>query len=452
MFLLYRSALLLSQKVIQKNPVIHLFFYGYFLCTLLGWLLLQLPFCQKEPIAAIDTLFMTASATSTTGLSTVDIEKTFSLVGQQILLLLIQLGGAGYLILSSFIVLSLKQKMLHYRRKNPFDLASISKELSTAKLVKQVIAYTAICEVIGAIALYAFLQNEGLENPLWSAMFHSVSTFCTAGLSLFSTSFESYQNHVAINITLSLLSLLGAFGFFFTVDFFSKMTHRGFIKQALRIVKPFATTAILLGSFLFLVIASFPRECSEFLQLIVSFFLIISAITTTGYSTIDLSLLPTAAYLLLIVMMLIGVTLTGNGLNMKNSSFATLLRLCFSLSYKKNRATSHRQNILLKRIELTLFTFLQYLLILLIASIPLAFTEELPFLSLLFETASALSTVGLSIGITAQLSVFAKSLLIFLMVFGKIGVLIFGFALSSAEFLREQEPPQFSHSLPANSQ
>jgi len=424
---LYKSALLLVQKAVQKNPVIHLFVCGYFACAVIGWLILQLPFCHKNFVSWHDTLFMAASAISTTGLATVDIDKTFSLYGQQVLLLLIQLGGVGYLILSSFIVLTLQ-------RTHPSHLWQ---DRTIMSLVKETLLYTIVCELVGSIVLYFFFSNEGVDDAFWSALFHSVSAFCTAGLSLFSSNFESYKHHVGINIALSALSLLGAFGFFLAVDFCKKIGHRGYLQHIARVIRPFATTAIVIGSFLFLLAASFPQASSQLQQLLISCFHVISAITTAGYNTLDLKALPQAASCILVIIMLIGVTLTGSGTPMKKTSFPALLRLTAVLLFKKKAASARRQKILLKKLQIALFTFTQYLCVLLIFGLLLSFTEKQSIISLLFEAASALSTVGLSIGITAELSIFGKSLIVLLMLVGKIGVLLFGFATSTQELLKD---------------
>jgi trk system potassium uptake protein len=416
--------------LIRENLFVRLFIIGYFSCVIVGWMVLQLPFCQTSFVTVIDTFFTASSAVSTTGLASVDIGKAFSFVGQLIIVLLIQLGGIGYLMFSSYIILSLKKKMMDFPEKNPI-----------AELIKQVVVYTIICEVSGSIILYFFFNNEGAENSLWNAIFHSISAFCTAGFSLFSSNMEGYKNHFGINITLSLLSLLGAFGFFLYMDLFKTATGRKTYIFTTRIIRSFATSAILIGSFLFLLTSTFTTESSEFHKLNISFFHIVSTITTAGFNTIDIKTLPHMTHFFLIILMLCGVSLVGCGINMKGTSFAVLISLMKDRLTRK-KTSIWNQKIFLKRAQIVLSTFAQYLLVLLLSYSLIALIEEQPFLPLFFETASALCTVGLSMGITPELSTFGKSFIILLMLVGRTGILILGFAISHQELSLEPQKLQ----------
>lgn len=437
---LHMSRIAPLQKVLREIPLIRLFIWGYLSSAIVGWLVLQLPFCQKSFVSTIDAFFTSASAVSTTGLTTVDIGNVFSFPGQLVILVLIQLGGIGYMIFSSFIILRLEQKMSDFSRRNTSPASILSRGLTIQSLVKQVVIYTMICEFCGLIALYGFFRNSGVENSLWSALFHSVSAFCTTGFSLFSLNLEGYQGHFGINAILSFLSLFGALGFFLWIGISRRLTGvKGHIRLAARTTKSFPAALVMMGAILFLWMTTFPEESSGFQKLIISFFQVVSTISTAGFNTIDIRTLSTITHLFLIVLMLLGVSLAGSGINMRGTSFSLLLMLMLNVLKVNKMSCLRSQRVLLKRMQIASSTFIHYFFVLLVFNLALIVIEKQATLPLLFETASALCTVGLSMGMTAKLSIAGKSLLIILMLMGRIGIVILGFAFSFKELAWEKE-------------
>lgn len=416
-------------KLMQESSFIQRLIFGYFSCIVAGWLILQLPICQSNVVSGLDTFFTTASAISTTGLVTIDIGKSFTLYGQWVLLLLMQLGGIGYMLLSSFIALNIEQKAADFRQRNVS-----SSELLSRGITKQVIAYTIICEVLGSAVLYVLFKNEGIDNSFWNAIFHSVSAFCTAGFSLFTTNLETFKHHIGINITLSILSILGAFGFFLWFDFIKKLQgEKKTIGALARMTRSFAAVAISIGTLLFLVLTSSVIEDFWIHRLNISFFQTMSAVTTVGFNTINVKYLPNAALVFLIILMLCGASLTSRNRNMRSTSFVVLLRLMFKIIAGK----SNRKRLLKsfsQRIQISTSVFISFVIILLCSFTLLILIEKQPFLPLLFEVASALCTVGLSTGITTDLTIVGKSLLILLMLLGRASILIFGFSVAHQTF------------------
>jgi trk system potassium uptake protein TrkH len=187
---------------------------------------------------------------------------------------------------------------------------------------------------------------------------------------------------------------------------------------------------------------TFRVEYSGFQRLLISFFQVVSTITTAGFNTIDIRVLSQGTLLFLMLLMLFGASLTGSGTNMKGTSFKSLLKLMINVTYRKRAACLWGQKILLKRVQLASSTFIHYALVLSITSLLLILIEKHPFLPILFETASALCTVGLSMGITAELSALGKSLIILLMLIGRSGILVVGFAMSNKKLSMEREIPK----------
>ena len=390
-------------------------------------MILQLPICQNRPVSGPDTLFTAASAISTTGLTTVDIGKAFSLFGQSVLLILAQVGGIGYMTLSAFIVLQLKSLSSHHKKQPRYPFSY--RVQSLRQLIKQATYYTLVCEAGGAIALYFFFQNEGVENSVWNAIFHSISAFSTTGFSLFPSNMEEYRHHLGINAAVSLLSMLGAFGFLLYSSFLKGSQERAGIIA--RITRTFPTATITIGTIGFLLLTNLPVEESAFHKLLISLFQTISAFTTVGFNTIHIGSLSLVPLIFLTTLMLFAAALTGNGINTKNTSWLLLLRRIRSMINGSKSVRLRGQNAVLRRIYITSSTFLYYSILLLIPLSLLILTENLPFSPLLFETASALCTVGFSTGITAELSLIGKSLITLLMLIGRIGILILGFAISA---------------------
>jgi trk system potassium uptake protein TrkH len=334
------------------------------------------------------------------------------------------------MIFSSFLILNLTKKTSKVRSIEP--ASSLSTDLSITALAKQIIAYTAICEIGGLILLFFHFRSEGIDNALWNALFHSVSAFCTAGFSLFSSNLEGYKNHLGINTIISFLSLFGAFGFFLWMGFFKRiMNRKTLIGLATRIMKPFATVAIIIGGFLFLLMTTFPIESSKLQKLTISFFQAISTITTTGFNTVDIRAFPLSIHLLIVILMLLGVSFTGNGKDMRGTSFTIWLELMANTLRNKVTNSLWSRKVLFKRTTLAFSSFAAYFFVLVISALLLSLIETQPFFLLFFETTSALCTVGLSMGITPELSTLGKSLIALLMLTGRIGILIIGFAIST---------------------
>lgn len=379
------------------RSIIKLFIIGYFSCFLVGWLILRLPLCQNLPIPPLDVIFTAASAISTTGIVTIDIGQTFNFHGQLVLLMLIQLGGIGYMVFSSWVLLNLNHSALNVMR-----------------LIKQILLFTLICEFIGSAVLYFLFKHD-----LWTAVFHCISAFCTAGFSLFSTNLEGFKDHAGINITLSVLSILGAFGFFWTTQFS--------LKSIFSILRSFTTALIVTGTLFFVLTAGDWN-------LMVSLFQTITALTTAGFNTVNMKFMSGAAMGFMIFLMLFGATLTSRNRNIKGTSLLTLIKLMLP------KERSHHRNLkaLLQRVQIVTSTFFHFLFVLSISVILIVLFEKQEFFPLLFEVASALCTVGLSTGITPELTLAGKSLLIFLMLVGRVGILIFGFVTSMQLFARER--------------
>jgi len=469
----------------DRNPEVTLFF-GYSTYVVLGMIFLSISFFRVATIPFLDNLFITVSAISTTGLATINIAENYSLLGQIVILILIQFGGIGYMTFGSFIILSTKHSLSEDRESIHKTAFSLPKEFKISKFIKSIVIYTLTIEIIGAIFLYFAFQYDPRANPIWSALFHSISSFCTAGFSLYSNSFESYSNVTYLNLIVFLLSILGAIGYIVMVDVW--LVLRGKKDNVTFTSKVIITTTIvllILGT-VFLFIEAVLKNDVSFIRsnvLLQSFFQAMTALTTVGFNTVPIGALQSSSLFILTVLMIIGASPSGTGGGIKSTTLSALFGILGSVfSHKKEFVNyqlkqdkkvikrSKKYNKLLgifpiKQVEVTTeevmenaddldsifgeifkiklmkrtipfdrvihaianFTF--YFLILFLGVFLLLTIENFSFEAIFFESASALGTVGLSTGITASLTGLGKFIIIILMFIGRIGPITFGIVL-----------------------
>jgi trk system potassium uptake protein TrkH len=195
--------------------------YGFISYTIIGWLLLCLPLFHKQPVAWLDNLFIATSAISTTGLTTVSVIDSYNWGGQFITLLLIQIGGVGYMTFTSFIMLSMKSELTHWHQRILNSEFTMPKGFQIKDFIRSVIVFTIMIETLGAISLYLVFHAAGVDHnfAIWSSVYHSISAFCTAGFGLYNNSFENFAGNTSLNIVISILSICGSLGFIVVTDF-----------------------------------------------------------------------------------------------------------------------------------------------------------------------------------------------------------------------------------------
>ena len=426
--------------LLRVSPA-RLLLFGYCSYILLGWILLSLPVSRTVDVAALDSLFIATSAVSTTGLVSVDPGSSYTLFGQAVIMLLIQFGGLGYMTIGSFIILSLTSEISPARQKTTRDVFNLPKGISPKPFIVSVVVFTLVVEALGAAALYPMFLAAGVENPAWSALFHAVSAFCTAGFSLNATSFEAFRGHVGVTLVLSALSILGAMGFLIVLDVTRRMTgaasHLGFTS---RVITRFTLLFLTLGTALFFVIEPGVQALEPSERLLASFFQVMTASTTVGFNTLPIGSLSAAALMLLVFLMVIGASPAGTGGGLKTTSFAALVALVRSTLRGRRKVRFFGREIPPARLQNATASLAYYLALALVACFLLFLTEAgAAFDAVLFEVFSAMGTVGLSMGLTGELSPLGKLIVIVLMTAGRVGILTFGIALSAHEETRAEK-------------
>ncbi|MGZ9811336.1 TrkH family potassium uptake protein [Pseudoroseicyclus sp. H15] len=417
---------------------------GYLAYMTIGWVLLLLPISRSEAVAPLDSLFIAASAVSTTGLATVDPGSSYSGFGEAVILSLIQLGGLGYMTIGSFALIAVQRRLSSHRAANARAAFELPERIDPRPFLMSVVLFTLLAEAAGAAALYPMFRDAGEEAPLWAAIFHSVSAFCTAGFSLFSNSLEDYSAHAGVSLVISALSLLGAMGFLVVVDVWRSLRRRrarAFFttKMIVRITAAF----LLLGTALLAIddptIAALPL--GE--RLLAAFFQTMTAATTVGFDTVPISSLGPASVMGLLVLMVIGASPAGTGGGLKTTSFAALFALVRATLRGESEVRFAGRRLPEEKLRAAGASLAYYAGVMSIAMILLLSTESAPFEQVLFEAVSAVGTVGLSLGLTGDLTAAGKLIVIVLMTAGRLGILTFGIALarhSAAENSADPRP------------
>ncbi|MEH6487603.1 TrkH family potassium uptake protein [Hyphomonas oceanitis] len=432
----FRRSLLETHKgaramLLRINPA-KLLVFGYVFYMLIGWALLSLPFMQNVPVRQIDNLFTAVSAVSTTGLVTVDPGSTYNIWGQIVILLLIQAGGVGYMTIGSFAMLATHERLTPIRERVTMAAFSLPNGSSPAQFVRTVILFTLICELVGAIALYAIFASEGISNPVWSAIFHSVSAFCTAGFSLNSNSFEGLAGHPGLNFVISVLSLFGAMGFLIIWDIWRNLTGRSvYLGFTSKLIIRMTAAFLLIGTIILFVAEPSIAALDPLDRLLAAFFQTMSASTTVGFNTVPIGALSHATLLVMFFLMAIGASPSGTGGGIKTTSFAAMVGLVRSTLKQRAHVRLFKRRIAASRLQAAGATFFYFMILLTLAMFLLSLTEPgAAFEVMVFECISALGTVGISMGLTGDLSVLGKLIIIILMTAGRVGILSFGIAFA----------------------
>ncbi len=401
----------------------------------IGTVLLSLPIARAgEPHRFIDDLFIATSAVCVTGLVTIDPGTSYSPFGQAIVALLIQIGGLGYMTLFTLGIL-LVGKRLSMRDRVALQLTTDQVGLGgLVTYIRRIVAFTAIAEIGGALALMAvFVPEHGLGRGAWLAVFHAVSAFNNAGFSLFPNGAMALQGHAPALLIISALVIAGGLGFAVVNEIRCRLTGRR--SEVGPTWSPLATIVLTLTA-VFLVAGTgliwlFEHANPNTLgpmslggQLVNAFFTAVQP-RTAGFNSLDTAALTEPTVMLTLVMMFIGAGPGGTAGGIKLTTFAILLATVASALRGQDDVNlpglRRRVNEKLVRKAVAVF-FLSIAYILVMAGVIEAL-EPHNFILVLFEVISAFFTVGLSLGITGQLGDVSKCLIVLTMLAGRVGIL-----------------------------
>lgn len=427
----------------KKNPWI-LFVISFVSFILLGSILLLLPPFHRTPISYIDALFTSTSAMCVTGLTVKDTGRDFTTSGQIVILILIQIGGLGIMTFTVAGTLLIGRKVGGGTKEIIGE--QFSGEFGNVRaIVKAVLIYTLVIEVIGTLALYPFLRKGTSDHsPFFSSIFHSISAFCNAGFSLFSTSFEWFASNPLFLLSVSFLIFAGGIGFLNGVELLKKIRNT---KRHLSLNAKIAVSTsliLIIGGTLLIFICEYKNWGSDLSSLLInSLFQSVTA-RTAGFNSLKISSLTGGTLFILLILMMIGATSGSCGGGIKTTTVGVIF------AYIKSEIKGFKETVIFNTsiedeiISKALNVFFFYIVTMTAGALLLLITNYShlvekgitnPTFPILFETVSALSTVGLSFGITPLFNTIGKIIIILLMLTGRIGfiTLIFGILVREKE-------------------
>lgn len=413
---------------------------GYFLFIVLGTGLLMLPGTTRTGAGADfgDALFTATSAVTVTGLVVHDTVRFWSPFGQAVLLMLIQAGGLGFMSMAVAVAVLSGQKI-------GFRLRWVMQESISAPHLAGIVRLTGFIfrtvlavELTGtALLALRFCPELGPVQGLWTALFHAVSAFCNAGFDLMGASspYSSLTAHAAdplVCIVIALLIVTGGIGFL-TLD---DMRSHGFNLRRYRLQSKLillSSLLLLAGAFLFFFFWEFRRESWHMSGAEAALAAMFQAVSprTAGFNSVDLAAMSPLGRLVTILLMLVGAAPGSTGGGFKVTTLAVLLLGLMSIFLHRSDVRGFGRRLPDMALRRASGIFMFHLLLFLAGGMLLAALDDLPLMTAFFESASAIGTVGLSLGATPELSDASRGILILLMYFGRVGGLTVLFAVSS---------------------
>ncbi|MFC4237946.1 TrkH family potassium uptake protein [Thalassospira xianhensis] len=415
----------------------------YLALILIGAVVLVLPIAVTHPISFSDALFTATSAVTVTGLAVVDTGSSFTLFGQAMILILIQLGGLGLMTFAALVLSALGLPIgLRHHSFLREDLNQTSLH-QLVGLVKTILAVVLFCELIGSILLLTvFVPDFGWARGTWFAVFHSVSAFNNAGFALMPDSLSRWATNPVINLTIPALLLIGGIGFSVISDLW---IHRGWRHLSLHSKLMLTGSAILIvwSVTMFAILEWYnPDTLGAFAnpidKLQISWFQGLTT-RTAGFNTVDIGSIHDTTALMFILLMVIGAGSTSTAGGIKVTTFIVLVLATIAFFKRHNQLHAFGRSIGLEEVMKVLALTMISMFVVMTGIFLITVSHDGDFLDLVFEVTSAFGTVGLSRGTTGELDTLGRIVIELIMFIGRVGPLTLGF------FLARRVPPRISY-------
>ncbi len=416
---------------ISLNPPLVLSL-GFAILISIGGILLSLPFFTKSGQATdlIDSFFVAASASCVTGLSPVNTLEHWNTYGHVLLIILIQIGGLGVMSLASIIPLILGKKIGMKSRQILKEQLNVESLEGMIVLFKYVLIFTFGTEILGAILLaIRFVPLYGMGQGLWISIFHSISAFCNAGFDILGDSIYPFREDMLVNLTLSMLVIVGGLGFVVTSELFRRRSFKK-ISTHSKLVLMMTAILLVLGTLAFYFLEKRGGVLAEESlkgSILESFFQSVVA-RTAGFYSVDLSKIKDSTALMLMGLMFVGGSPGSTAGGIKTTTLGVLILSTLAVIRGEDEPVVFGRHIGTDVIRKALAIFLVSIGIVLSVSFLLTITENAGLVEILYETVSALATVGASKGMTADLSRVGKILITICMYLGRLGPMTMAFA------------------------
>ncbi len=440
----------IQKKLHFSSP--QMIIFGFILVNLMGCLLLMLPSSTVEKVGTSfsDALFTSTSAICVTGLVIHDTASYWSMQGQLIIMVLIQIGGMGVITAASAIAILSGKKIGLMQRSTMQESISATQVGGIVRLTGFILRAMLAIELLGAICMApVFCEEFGMKKGVWYAVFHSVSAFCNAGFDLMGVnqpfpSLTGFNGNTTINLAIMALIVIGGIGFLTWDDIWHHRLHFHKYRLQSKVILTVTILLILLPA-LYFYFYEFGRaewtDLSEKERILASAFQSVTP-RTAGFNTVDLNRMSEPSQLIIILLMLIGGSPGSTAGGFKTTTLAVLLLTSFAVFFRKEDVQCFGRRIPSETVKNAATILFLYMSLFLLGGVVISCVDQVPLMGALFETSSAIGTVGLSLGLTPQLSLFSHMLLILLMFWGRVGGLTLIFAVVSGHRFTKSKLPQ----------
>ncbi|MFZ7131059.1 MAG: TrkH family potassium uptake protein [Eubacteriales bacterium] len=437
-----KSHLILKRDSIKPTQILVM---GFASVIFIGAILLSLPISTKSGISSgfLTALFTATSAVCVTGLVVQDTATYWSPYGQTIIVSLIQIGGLGFMTFTTLIFIISRKKITFKERLLIHESLNTKSMEGIVRFARYVMFFTLAVESMGALLLsIQFIPEFGVKRGIVMSIFHSISAFCNAGFDLIGgfKSFTPYVNNVIINGTVSFLVIIGGLGFFVVGDVFKNRKKIRKLTMHSKLVLSISFFLILFGA-IFIMLLEWDNPATMghlpwYGKIFSSFFHSITP-RTAGFNTLDMAQMSTAAIFLTIVFMFIGGSPGSTAGGVKTTTIGALVLTVTSLLNGQNQTQAFGRSISINIIKRALAVIAIGLFIIIFVIMMLSITEKASFLEIVFEVFSAFGTVGLSMGLTPNLTFVGRIIIILTMFIGRLGPLTIALAISEIQSSHE---------------
>jgi len=426
---------------------------SYVALIIVGSILFRALPTTRSDVSLVDTLFTVTSAVTVTGLTVLNTEKDLTDVGRWLLLLLIQIGGLGYMTITTFLFITLRKKIGLKERLVLAEALNYPGIHGLVRFLRRVVLFVVLTELAGFILLYLWwLPDMGYTGAIFPALFHAISAFNNAGFSIFGNNLVGFREDLFVNGVMIALIVLGGIGFFVINDlylFYTRRVRR--LSTHTKLVLSLSVALILLG-WLGLMLTELAHYSGVWAfdwktRFTSTLFLSVSS-RTAGFNTVDIANLSESSLFLLMLLMFVGASPGSTGGGIKTTTFAVILLAVISYIRGRGEVVVFKRSITQWQIHRAMVVMALSFLHIGLVNLLIDRIEEKDFLGTLFEVVSAFATVGLSVGsgdgvsFSAQLSPVSKLLIVITMVVGRVGILSFAIALIGREVQSRIKHPE----------
>ncbi len=420
------------RKFFPKIRPIQKISLGFLAIVIIGGLLLNMPIASTsgQGIHIEDALFTSFSAVCVTGLTVIEPGTDLTLFGQIILLVLIQMGGLGFMAIASMVFMAIGKKFTLSNRIVIKESLGDDKLQGGISMIKRVVWVTFLIEFLGILMLaLRFIPEYGFATGSWYSIFHSISAFCNAGFDIFGqgNSIAMYASDPLVSLTICVLVILGGLGFFVMHDVKLAITKKEKLSLQSKVVLIMSAVLLVGGTVIIMLIENGRTAMGDggFWDMTLKSFFQSTTTRTAGFASVPQGDLSSATQLVCIVLMFIGASPAGTGGGVKTTTFAAIILMLKSVIKGKSSITCFKRTLNNKMIMRALTISILVAIFIAVTTLLITVFEQgkIAIGEALYETTSAFATVGLSVGITPSLSLASKIVLMISMFLGRLGVL-----------------------------